>query len=417
MSNQVKKARADNKDSTIPLKKPALHLEERHSKGPVPAIVVVAHDRPAALNRLFGSLSRLRIPAGADVPLVVSVDGSVEATLDVARRMAWPFGETEIIPRKGHMGLREHVLACGDLTAEFGAIVMLEDDLYASPDAYNYAIEATTFYASEASVASISLYSYRLDEYLRLAFHPLDDGHDTFFMQTPSSWGQVWTDTQWRSFRVWLDSTAEIADDRLPRRAAKWPRTSSWKRAFLSYLIDTGRYVAFPSRSLTTNCGDAGSHFGKVTTNLATPLADGPRHWHFAPWSSGAIRYDAWFEPAPDILKVRWPDLIPDDVTVDLRGGKAPDQVETPWLLSSRSCRAPSKSFPLLLQPEALNLNLPNQGSFFHLGKSPSFGPVSKSKERRLIEALNGEIAHRVALGILKDRVARRLRIRGYPAH
>jgi len=412
VNDQVKKARADKNDPTAAQDKPAHHVEERHSEVPEPAIVVVAHDRPAALSRLLGSLSRLLMPSGTDVPLVVSVDGSVEATMDVARRAVWPFGEKQIIARKDRMGLRDHVLACGDLTAEFGTIVMLEDDLYVSPHAYAFSVAASAFYAAEEAIAGISLYAYRLDEYQRLAFHPLDEGYDTFFMQTPSSWGQVWTETQWRGFREWLNATAEIADGRLPRKAAKWPRSSSWKRAFLSYLIDTDRYFVFPSRSLTTNCGDAGEHFGSVTTNLITPLADGPRSWRFSPWSERAVRYDAWFEPMPEVLARRWPGLIPNDVTVDLRGGKAPEQVTSPWLLSSRPSRAPSASFPLLLQPEALNLDLSNQGAFFHLGGSSSFGRMRGVSRRRLTEMLNGEITHGLAVGVLLDRLVGRLKRR-----
>jgi len=290
--------------------------------------------------------------------------------------------------------------------------MMLEDDLYVSPDAYAFATTASTFYSSEEAIAGISLYAYRLDEYQRLAFHPLDNGYDTFFMQTPSSWGQVWTSDQWRGFRTWLDTTARIADTRLPWLAARWPQSSSWKRAFLSYLIDTNRYFVFPSRSLTTNCGDAGSHFSKATMNLATPLADGPRRQHFAPWNTLAVRYDAWFEPMPTVLAARWPGLILRDITIDLRGGKAPRQITTPWLLSSRPCTAPSASFPFLLQPEALNLDLADQGSFFHLGPSTAFEKMPDSKRRRLVETLNGEISHQVAAGILLDRVVRRFRSR-----
>ncbi|NIA25992.1 MAG: glycosyl transferase family 2 [Gammaproteobacteria bacterium] len=380
------------------------------SDAPAPAIVIVAYDRPRTLVRLLGSLKQIRIPTGEDVPLVISIDDSVGATMEVAHRYDWPFGPKRIIGHKTLLGLRAHVLACGDLTTEYGSIMMLEDDLYASPDVYRYAQAAATFYGSIDSVAGISTYAYRLDELLLLAFHPLDDGFDTLFMQMPSSWGQLWTVEQWARFRSWQRSSQPISPGRLPRQAAEWPPEKSWKRSFLEYLIDTDRYFAFPRASLTSNCGDAGEHFRRATINFTTPLAYGPRDWRFAPWSERAIRYDAWFEPHPDTIALRWPDFGGSDITVDLRGSKQPKHVTTSRLLSSRPSSEPDVSFPMLLQPEALNLDLPGQGAFFHLGPSSSFGELPPWKRRRMIEALNGEIGSSVARGILLDRTIRRLR-------
>ena len=375
-----------------------------------PAIVIVAYDRPRPLARLLDSLAQIRTPTGDDVQLVISIDDSVPATMEVAHRYDWPFGPKRIIGHKTRLGLRTHVLTCGDLTTEYGSILMLEDDLYTSPDVYRFAQDAATFYGSIDGVAGISTYAYRLDDLLRLTFHPLDDGFDTLFMQMPSSWGQLWTVDQWARFRSWQRSSPPLSPDRLPRQAAKWSPEKSWKRSFLEYVIDTDRYLAFPRASLTSNCGDAGEHFRRATINFTTPLAHGPRNWRFAPWSEHAIRYDAWFEPHPDTIALRWPDFGGSDVTVDLRGSKQPEHIKTSRLLSSRLCPKPDVSFPMLLQPEALNLDLPGQGAFFHLGPSSSFGELPSWKRRRMIEALNGEIGSTVARGILLDRVRRRLK-------
>lgn len=375
-----------------------------------PAIVVVAYNRPAALDRLLTGLARLRMEGPADVDLIISVDGAVPETMEVAHRYTWPFGEKVVIGRPERLGLRAHVLSCGDLAEEYGSIVMLEDDLYVSPDAYRFARQATSFYGSIEQIAGVSLYAYRLDEFLRLAFHPLDDGFDTFFMQLPSSWGQVWTADQWRRFRAWEQEAPPIAPTRLPRRAAQWQPERSWKRRFLEYLIDTDRYFVFPRASLTSNCGDAGEHFRRPTINFTTPLALGPRPWRLAPWEADAIRYDAWFEPTRETIAARWPGFEWGDVTIDFRGSKLPEQTKTARLLSSRPCKDSQSSFPLLLQPEAMNLDLPGQGSFFHLGAAPCFDQMPQHKQRRMIEFLNGEIGHKVAVGILLDRIKRRLR-------
>ncbi len=384
----------------------------RSTDATAPTIVVVAFDRPHALARLLGGLRTIRVPGGADVRLVISIDDSVSTTMEVAHHFDWPFGTKRVIGRPTRLGLRAHVLACGDLTADYGSVVMLEDDLYVSPDAYRYARAATTFYGSNEDVAGVSLYTYRLDEFQRLAFHPLDDGFDTFFMQLPSSWGQLWTPAQWSRFRIWQRSSRSVDSRRLPQQAATWVPDKSWKRSFLEYLIDTDRYFVFPRVSLTSNCGDIGENFPYATIDYASPLSLGPRDWRFASWNHQAIRYDAWLEPTPATIAARWPEFADNGVTMDFRGSKTSNQVQTPRLLSSRPCTDPDTSFPMLLQPEALNLDLPEQGSFFHLGRTTSFGPLQGWKRRRLIEALNGEITHGVASGILADRVVRRLRRR-----
>jgi hypothetical protein len=374
-----------------------------------PAIVVVAHDRPNTLARLLGSLARMSVPSDASPELVISIDDSVRETMEIAQNFDWPFGAKQVLGRTSRMGLRAHVLACGDLTARYGSIVMLEDDLYVAPAAYGYARAAARFYEQADAVAGVSLYAYRLDEFFRLAFYPLDDGSDTFFMQLPSSWGQLWTATQWADFRAWERSPHSFDPDRLPRLAAEWPPRTSWKRLFLEYLIDTDRYFVFPRVSLTSNCGDAGEHFSRATINFTTPIVLGTRDWRFAPWNERAIRYDSWFEPTPETVSALWPDVARDELSIDLRCSKATRQLRTRWLLSSRACDEPLVSFPMLLLPEALNLDLPGQGSFFHLGRTSTFGELSGWRRRRMIEALNGEINRALARGILIDRVKRKL--------
>ena len=203
------------------------------------------------------------------------------------------------------MGLRDHVLACGDLTLEYGSCVILEDDLYVSPDAYRYSKKAVNAYADEPAVAGISLYGYRHDEYQRLSFQPLDDGYDTFFMQTPSSWGQAWTSGQWSDFRAWYRSVGDLGRIEMPRRAAGWSPVKSWKKYFLAYLIDTDRYFVFPHHSLTSNCGDPGTHFRQICHQFGDTDHNRPDGISASlRGADEAIRYDAWLNLIPDYRQV-----------------------------------------------------------------------------------------------------------------
>jgi len=109
-------------------------------------VVIVAYNRPDSLARLLGSLARAWHPR--KTRLIISVDGGAgnEQTVRVARDFDWAPGEKEIIVREKNLGLKEHVLACAGMAADFGAAIILEDDLYVSPFYYEYAMNAAAFY-------------------------------------------------------------------------------------------------------------------------------------------------------------------------------------------------------------------------------------------------------------------------------
>src|SRR5262245_8664613 len=96
-----------------------------------PSVVVIAYDRPAALKRLLDSLARAWHPDG--VTLIVSIDraaGGVNREVAMlANRFEWTHGDKRVILREEHLGVVGHFRECGRLAAEYGAAVLLEDDL------------------------------------------------------------------------------------------------------------------------------------------------------------------------------------------------------------------------------------------------------------------------------------------------
>lgn len=172
-----------------------------------PAIVVVAYNRPMALRRLLDSLAALHgVP---DVPLVISIDRGGEqfdAVVAEAEQFTWPLGEKRVLVRERPLGLVAHVFACGDLVDEFGAIILLEDDLVVSPMLYCYAASALAFYADDPHIAGISLNALWFHGITHAPFTPyLDDG-DVFFMQVAWFQGQAYTQQQWAAFRQWRET-------------------------------------------------------------------------------------------------------------------------------------------------------------------------------------------------------------------
>lgn len=330
-----------------------------------PAVVVVAYDRPGPLARLLASLARARYPEGTEVPLVISIDhGGDPAVVETARDFPWPHGKKEVLPRPERMGLREHVLACGDLAERFGAVVLLEDDLYAAPGFHAYAAAALAAYADDPRVAGVSLYTHHRNVHLQRPFEPLHDGSDVFFLQLASSWGQAWTADQWRAFRAWYGPGRRVGPDApVPPYVRAWPE-SSWLSRFILYLVETGRWFVYPRVSLTTNFGDAGAHFDRARPDYQVPLLGGARDFAFAGLDASGAVYDPFFEVTPACLARLAPALAGRDFAVDLYGGKPPEFIDAPHVLTGRPCRDPLLTFGSDLRPPPLNVveGLPGSG-------------------------------------------------------
>ncbi|MCR4589523.1 MAG: hypothetical protein K5668_01715 [Lachnospiraceae bacterium] len=264
-----------------------------------PAIVVVAYDRARALERLLGSIGDADYSGLSDVTLIISLDKSGNTEVENAvDSFAWKYGEKKVIKRSERMGLKKHILSCGDLCREYGSIIMLEDDLFVSPLFYHYTCAALEKVGNEDRVAGVSLYSHRFNVFARLPFDAVDDGYDNFYFRFPCSWGQAWTLNEWVSFREWLDAHdgEDLKGNGMPEPAAEWG-SSSWLKYALKYVIEEDKTWFYPRISYTTNFFDEGEHSKEAVTDLQVPLSLGrKRDFCFSlPDQSGA-RYDPYFE-------------------------------------------------------------------------------------------------------------------------
>ena len=227
-----------------------------------PAIVVVAYNRPDALRRLLRSLAALH--GAVNVPLVISIDAGGEQfgqVVAVAQQFEWPLGEKRVLVRERPFGLINHVFACGDLATEFGAIILLEDDLVVSPQAYRYAAASLDFYADDPQIAGISLNALWFHGITHEPFTPyLDDG-DVFFMQIAWFQGQAYSQKQWAAFRHWQETakTAVLPTGPMHELFQTFPATD-WFPLKTKFLVQTNRFYVFPRESLSTNFGDSGTH-------------------------------------------------------------------------------------------------------------------------------------------------------------
>lgn len=323
-----------------------------------PAVVITAFNRPDALARLLGSVSRACYPEEGGVTLHISIDaGGDPRVLDVARDFGWPHGEKRIVEQPERLGLVRHFLACGELTREYGAVVLLEDDLFVSPAYYTFAAQALQQYAADGRVAGVSLYALWFNGYTHYPFVPTLDGTDTFFLQIPYTQGQAFARDQWQAFTTWR-STHDPHPNPSDHLHEAWLSFGGeeWFPERVKYLVDTGRFYVFPRASLTTGFGDAGTHFAAPSRFFQTPLLTETPGFRFKPLDESPAVYDSFYEILPDRLKRLAPHLPTTDIEVDLNATKSERNLRRDLVLTARRSRKPLATYGLALWPIEANV-------------------------------------------------------------
>ena len=342
-----------------------------------PTIVVLAHNRQNSLNNLLYSLSKAEY-VGDEVNLVISIDYSGQQEVyDLAVKFDWKNGKKTIIKHEHNLGLREHVLYCGDLSLQYQSVIILEDDLLVSPSFYLFAKAALEVYKNGSNIAGISLYHHEHNESTELPFEVIDDGYHAYFMKVPSSWGQLWTATHWEGFRFWYDKGQQVLDvDFLPDNVIAWPETS-WKKYFCKYLTDSDTYFVYPKKSFTTNSGAIGKHHSEVTCLHHSSLSIQKDNFKFPKIEDTINVYDQFFEILPESINgIDNIDLK--DIEVDVFGTKPTHKIKTKYILSSKVCKMPIRAYKVTCYPVNLNVLkglklIDNTQAELHLGLTQSF--------------------------------------------
>ena len=334
-----------------------------------PAIVIASYNRPDATQRLLDSLAKADYSGYDNIDLIISIDGckdlsdpasakKSEDVLKTATEFNWAYGQKRIIEHPNNLGLKLHILSCGDLTGEYGSIILLEDDVIVSPYFYDYAVKALRFYSNENKIAQISLYNYRHCESANLPFSPINNGYDTYFMQVPSSWGEIWTAQQWSGFRLWLkDATDLTPADKLPEYVKNWG-AKSWKKWFYKYMVDEDLYTVYPYLALSSNWGDAGEHLPVAINSLQVELQlFKKKSYNFCTFDKSLVCYDAYYDIC---LETLWKiGIMPhEDYVIDLMGTKQLSLFDQPHWFTIKKCNNAIRNYPLLLLPLERNLSV-----------------------------------------------------------
>ncbi|MGJ8667783.1 MAG: glycosyltransferase [Patiriisocius sp.] len=325
------------------------------------AIVIPCYKRLKCLQSLLSSLELANYngsTSGAD--LVFSVDYSgQEDVADFVQKYQWPFGEKRVVLHEENIGLRQNVLFCGDLTADYEGVIVLEDDLTVAPGFYDYILAAAEKFAEDSTVAQLALYSYAYDELQMDRFFPLKNEADGYLLQWACSWGQYWSRQQWRRFREWYDTSSEetLQHANIPKYVKQWPE-SSWKKYFIAYLSDTQRYVYYPHVAFTTNMGVNGvNHSGNMVPVTQVALSYDHKPSKEFKFRGGIMpAYDCFYQPKPEYLNSLLPELESYDYVVNLSGLKPQDLDSKKYLLCRGRKQNSVMNFADNFYPLELNL-------------------------------------------------------------
>lgn len=349
-----------------------------------PVIIIAAYNRANSLQRLLNSLVRADYTGHDSITLIISIDYSNNSeVILIAENFVWEFGNKEIIKHSTNLGLKQHIIFCGDLTERYQSVIILEDDLIVSPAFYDYTCQALSYYQDQADISGISLYSYFYNEYAQVRFMPLDDGFDNYFLQTATSWGQAWTKKQWQDFKNWYKLNYKIPitkQDKVPDKVAGWS-DASWKKYFIKYMILNNKYFVVPRVSLTSNYSEPGANILQKQDQYQAYLLLKNKKFSFSDLSLSQAIYDAHYELEPRSLYLNLPWLTKYNLEFDFYGTKNLTKIKSEYLITIRDSTDPIKSYPLELLPSELNLVFELTGNFFHLTKVTDCRAIAERKK------------------------------------
>lgn len=260
-----------------------------------PTIVVVAYRRLNTLSRLLDSINDAYYTSN-EINLIISIDyhDTNKDVVDYANQFEWKHGNKTVVTHGCNLGLRKHIIECGDYAIKYDSIIILEDDEIVAPYYYEYARAAQDYYEHEERVAGVSLYSHEWNIYAGKKFQPIKKSGDVYFGQFSCTWGQSWTSKQWSAFKEWYNRNDEIVEDeKLPRPIYAWKE--SWGKYFIRYIVETGKYYVLPYHAYSTVYGVPGVHSKRIELDVQVALNQGTDEPRFVNFDEG-IHYDAFFE-------------------------------------------------------------------------------------------------------------------------
>ena len=173
-------------------------------------VVIFAYNRPRHLRQLFDSL--LNCTRLNECQVYVFCDGAkkpehlddVRTVREVAREYASRLGNAFLIERAENLGLaRSIVSGVTELCAQYGRVIVLEDDFILHPFFLDFMLQALDRYVNDEHVAQVAGFTFPLDVFPKT---------DSFFLPFATSWGWATWQRAWELFSWETESVLKILD-------------------------------------------------------------------------------------------------------------------------------------------------------------------------------------------------------------
>ncbi len=286
------------------------------------AILVIGYNRLKSIIRLLESLDKAYYDE--EITLIISIDNSGSDVVEkYAKDFKWVHGEKIVKTYPERLGLRKHILQCGEFLNDYDALAVFEDDVVASQTFYQYMKCCVDKYYNDDRIAGISLYNHLWNVNVSQPFTPSPSAYDVYFMQYAQSWGQIWMKRQWKEFIQWYQKNDEefLPQKNIPNFVSSWPK-SSWLKYHIKFCIENNKFFVYPYKSLSTCFSDVGEHCGVKDTRFQVPLLTGKKDKYLLPDLSDAdaVKYDAFFERIFNQKTING--ICKDEVCIDIYGNK-----------------------------------------------------------------------------------------------
>lgn len=318
------------------------------------AIVSIGYNRLDSQSRLLENLVQADFTGYNNVPLVISIDCSGDEGLyNYARTFKWPHGDKYVLIREERMGLKNHILSCGDLTQYFKGVILLEDDLYLNKYFYHYVMQMMGDYGDCDKVACVGMYKNEMNGFCWLPGDALTNGADVRAVQTVCTSGEAFSAKMWQSFKEWYDKTEiDWASLDVPEKEKKWGK--AWSKFYDAYLVLNDRYTIYPIISLSTNFGESGEHglSSEESLRFQATLLYGYRKFQTLPFDE-LVKYDSHGNSLNlfEVLGTKR-----EETCIDLYGNRENRYGKRYYLSVTPKPYKVLKSFGLWMRPMELNI-------------------------------------------------------------
>lgn len=327
-------------------------------------VIAVGYNRPKSLKRLLNALNQADYQ-NHKITLIISLDyAGHDEILTAAHEFIWEHGKKIVNACPERLGLKNHILKCGDYMAAYSldAVAIFEDDIMPSPAFFNYMRQAVEYYESDMRIAGISLYTHLWNVNSEKPFYPMTGGSDIFFLQFAQSWGQIWMKKQWAEFKAWYQYHSESFSqaEGVPFNVCHW-KDSSWLKYHIRYCVETNKYFVYPYEALCTNFTDMGEHHAYSTSLFQVPLqTDSKKQYRLISLTEAPVVYDAFFENTKIAQNINLPDQ---ELCIDIYGTKQNAAGKKYWLTTHNADYQIVKTYGLKLRPHELNIIFNIEGS------------------------------------------------------